>query len=141
MPGGPGRREAADFERPRRVPEPASALEPSVTKDVKPKKDLETCLEQTRGFVQKVVDRFGLKFHPDPEITETVIQGLARNQHEHGVRYCPCFVVQFDKAVDRVCPCKPGLNEEIPRDGRCHCGIFCAQDYTGDPYQPAAAGA
>jgi ferredoxin-thioredoxin reductase catalytic subunit len=107
----------------------------------KPKKDLETCLTETRGFVQKVVDRFGFKFHPDPEVTETIIQGLAHNQHKHGRRYCPCFVVQFDKALDRICPCKPALEEEIPRDGHCHCGIFCAPDFTADPYQPSAGGA
>jgi ferredoxin-thioredoxin reductase catalytic subunit len=101
-------------------------------------KDLETCVAETRVFVQKVVDRFQLRFNPDPEINETIIQGLARNQHQHGRRYCPCFIVQFDKAVDRICPCKPGLNEEIPRDGHCHCGIFCAADFTGAPYEPAA---
>lgn len=106
----------------------------------KPQKDLETCVAETRVFVQKVVDRFDVKFNPDPEINETVVQGLARNQHLHGRRYCPCFIVQFDKAVDRICPCKPGLEEEIPRDGHCHCGIFCAPDYTGEPY-PAATGA
>ena len=89
------------------------------------------------AFVQKVVDRFDLRFNPDPEINETIIQGLARHQHLHGRRYCPCFIVQFDKALDRICPCKPGLEEEVPRDGHCHCGIFCAKDYTGEPYQPA----
>jgi ferredoxin-thioredoxin reductase catalytic subunit len=107
----------------------------------KHQKDLETCLAETRVFVQKVVDRFGFKFNPEAEINETVIQGLAHNQHKHGRRYCPCFVVQFDKAVDRICPCKPGIQEEVPRDGHCHCGIFCAEDYKGEPYEAAAGSA
>ena len=106
----------------------------------KPKKDLETCLAETTVFVQKVVDRFDIKFNPDAEINEGIIQGLARNQHLHGRRYCPCFIIQNDKAIDRICPCKPGLKEEIPRDGHCHCGIFCAPDYQGEPYTPSAAG-
>jgi len=110
-------------------------------RNAKPSKDLETCIAETRLFVQKVVDRFELKFNPDPEINESIVQGLARNQHKHGRRYCPCFIIQFDKAVDRICPCKPGLEEEIPRDGHCHCGIFCAPDYAGMPQEPAAQGA
>ena len=103
----------------------------------KPQKDLETCVAETREFAQGVVDKLGLKFNPDPEINETIIQGLARHQHLHGKRYCPCFLIQWDKSVDRVCPCKPGLKEEIPRDGTCHCGIFCAQDFNGLPYEPS----
>ncbi|MBI5136282.1 MAG: ferredoxin-thioredoxin reductase [Nitrospirae bacterium] len=103
----------------------------------RPRKDLETCIAETRVFAQGVVDKLDVTFNPDPEINETVIQGLARHQHLHGKRYCPCFVIQWDRALDRVCPCKPGLQEEIPRDGHCHCGIFCAPDFNGYPYQPA----
>ncbi len=103
----------------------------------KPEKDLDTCVSETRVFVQGVVDKLNLKFNPDPEVNETIIQGLARHQHLHGKRYCPCFLIQWDKAVDRVCPCKPGLKEEIPRDGMCHCGIFCAPDFNGLPYEPS----
>ncbi len=103
----------------------------------KPAKDLETCIAETRVFTQGVVDKLGLAFNPDPEVNEMIVQGLARHQHNTGKRYCPCFVIQNDRALDRICPCKPGLKEEIPRDGKCHCGIFCATDYTGDPYTPA----
>jgi rhodanese-related sulfurtransferase len=33
------------------------------------------------------------------------------------------------KADNRICPCKPALEEEIPQDGLCHCGIFCTPEY------------
>ena len=34
------------------------------------------------------------------------------------------------KAADnRICPCKPALEKEIPEDGTCHCGIFCTPEY------------
>ncbi len=102
-----------------------------------PQKDLETCIAETRVFTQGVVDKLGLKFNPDPEVNETIVQGLARHQHQHGKRYCPCFLIQGDRKVDRICPCKPGLKEEIPRDGHCHCGIFCAPDFNGLPYEPS----
>jgi ferredoxin-thioredoxin reductase catalytic subunit len=114
--------------------------EAAVQRDSKPPKDLETCIQETRTFVGKVVDRFDLAFNPDPEVNETIIQGLARHQHLHGRRYCPCFIIQFDKALDRICPCKPGLEEEIPRDGHCHCGIFCAKDYAKAPEAWVAQG-
>jgi len=33
------------------------------------------------------------------------------------------------KADNRICPCKPALEKEIPEDGRCHCGIFCTPEF------------
>lgn len=33
------------------------------------------------------------------------------------------------KADNRLCPCKPALEVEIPRDGKCHCGIFCTPEF------------
>ena len=33
------------------------------------------------------------------------------------------------KADNRICPCKPALEEEIPNDGKCRCGIFCTPEY------------
>jgi len=32
-------------------------------------------------------------------------------------------------ADNRICPCKPALEKEIPEDGLCHCGIFCTPEY------------
>jgi rhodanese-related sulfurtransferase/ferredoxin-thioredoxin reductase catalytic subunit len=61
--------------------------------------------------------------------------GLARNKLMYGKRYCPCFMVigetkEEQKAADnRICPCKPAIEKEIPEDGLCHCGIFCTPEY------------
>jgi rhodanese-related sulfurtransferase len=34
------------------------------------------------------------------------------------------------KAADnRICPCKPAIEKEIPEDGMCHCGIFCTLEF------------
>lgn len=30
---------------------------------------------------------------------------------------------------DRICPCKPAIEREIPEDGVCHCGIYCTPEY------------
>ncbi len=92
-------------------------------------------LEKTWKFVDKVNDQFGFVQNPDDEINEGVAMGLARNRLIYGKRYCPCFIVQGEtkeerkEAENRVCPCKPALEKEIPQDGVCHCGIFCTSEY------------
>jgi ferredoxin-thioredoxin reductase catalytic subunit/rhodanese-related sulfurtransferase len=92
-------------------------------------------LENTWRFVEKVNKQFGFTQNPDNEINEGVAMGLARNKLIYGKRYCPCFIVQGEtqeqrkKADNRICPCKPALEHEIPNDGVCHCGIFCTPEY------------
>ncbi len=72
---------------------------------------------------------------PQDDVNEGVALGLARNKILYGKRYCPCFMVVGDtpeerkKADNRICPCKPALEKEIPEDGRCHCGIFCTPEF------------
>jgi rhodanese-related sulfurtransferase/ferredoxin-thioredoxin reductase catalytic subunit len=73
------------------------------------------------------------KLHPESYVG--VAMGLARNKLIYGKRFCPCFMVigetkEEQKAADnRICPCKPALEVEIPQDGLCHCGIFCTPEY------------
>jgi ferredoxin-thioredoxin reductase catalytic subunit/rhodanese-related sulfurtransferase len=92
-------------------------------------------LEKTWKFVEKVNKNFGFVLHPMEDVNEGVAMGLARNKLMYGKRYCPCFMVIGEtkaeqKAADnRICPCKPALEKEIPEDGKCHCGIFCTPEY------------
>jgi len=92
-------------------------------------------LEKTWKFVKKVNKQFGFVQHPQEDVNEGVALGLARNKLIYGKRYCPCFMVIGDteeerkKADNRICPCKPALEREIPEDGKCHCGIFCTPEF------------
>lgn len=92
-------------------------------------------LEKTWSFVEKVNTQFGFVPNPNEEVNEGVAMGLARNKLIYGKRFCPCFMVigetkEEQKAADnRICPCKPALEKEIPEDGLCHCGIFCTPEY------------
>ena len=60
---------------------------------------------------------------------------LTVNKIIKGKRYCPCFVVEGKteedrkKSNNRICPCEPALQKEIPETGRCYCGIFCTENY------------
>jgi len=84
--------------------------------------------KKTKKFVQKVADRFGWTISPEREIYDAIVMGLTRNRLMYGKRYCPCFIPMGDKG-DRICPCKPAINEEIPNNGVCHCGIFCTSQW------------
>lgn len=92
-------------------------------------------LEKTWDFVEKVNKQFNFVQNPNHEVNEGVAMGLARNKLIYGKRFCPCFMVigetkEEQKAADnRICPCKPALEVEIPKDGLCHCGIFCTPEY------------
>jgi len=92
-------------------------------------------MEKTEVFVQKVNKQFGFVQNPNEEVNEGVTMGLARNKMIYGKRFCPCFMVigetkeERKEADNRICPCKPALEKEIPEDGLCHCGIFCTVEY------------
>ena len=88
---------------------------------------------KTIEFAKKVVASQGWDFNPDKEIVDTVIMGLTRNKMLYNKRFCPCFMVieedgKYKSADDRICPCKPAINDEIPNKGMCHCGIFVKKE-------------
>lgn len=99
-------------------------------------------LQKTIQFTDKVIKQFPFEYNPDDEITQSVQFGLTRNKLIYGKRYCPCFFVTETKE-DRICPCKPAIEKEIPTDGKCHCGIFCTPEYVQSQrtYEDAEAAA
>ena len=86
-------------------------------------------LAKTVKFTDKVIEQFGFVYNPDAAINEGIQMGLTRNKLIYNKRYCPCFFVTGNKEEDRICPCKPALEHEIPNDGVCHCQIFCTPEY------------
>ena len=92
-------------------------------------------LEKTKKFADKVCKQFNYVYNPMEEVNEGVLMGLTRNKLIYNKRFCPCYMVIKDEngkpksADDRICPCKPAIQEEIPNEGKCHCGIFCSPEY------------
>jgi len=86
-------------------------------------------LKKTIDFTDKVIKQFGFVYNPDMEITQSIQFGLTRNKLIYDKRYCPCFFVTGNKKEDRICPCKPAIENEIPSEGLCHCGIFCTPEF------------
>jgi len=98
-------------------------------------------MEKTSKFVDKVYHQFGWVANPNEEVNEGVTMGLARNKLIYGKRFCPCFMVigetkeEQKTSENRICPCKPAIEKEIPEDGLCHCGIFCTPEYAAAQVQ------
>ena len=91
-------------------------------------------LEKTIKFTDKVCDSQGWVYNPENEVNEGVQMGLARNKMMYNKLFCPCFMVEEvdgkpQSVDDRICPCKPAIEKEIPEGGSCHCGIFCTPEF------------
>ncbi|MCK9454809.1 ferredoxin-thioredoxin reductase catalytic domain-containing protein [Sulfurimonas sp.] len=91
-------------------------------------------MQKTIKFTDKVNKQFGWVYNPQEEVNEGVQMGLARNKLMYKKRFCPCFMVEVvdgkpRSVEDRICPCKPAIEKEIPEDGVCHCGIYCTPEY------------
>jgi ferredoxin-thioredoxin reductase catalytic subunit len=101
-------------------PKPTGA---SVTIDQPSAEDLAQAsprnIEKMRKFVRKFADKSGSFLHPQPEITEFLVIGLAKNIDELGKPLCPCmFFEDKQEELDKkfwICPC-----EEMQRWKYCH---------------------
>ena len=91
-------------------------------------------MEKTIKFTDKVCESRGWVYNPQEEVNEGVQMGLARNKMMYNKLFCPCFMVEEvdgkPQSVDnRICPCKPAIEKEIPETGACHCGIFVTPEF------------
>jgi len=97
--------------------------------------EFQTQLELTKKFTDEVCEKHGFVYNPEADVNESIQSGLTRNKLIYDRRYCPCFMVigqtqeEKDKSDNRLCPCTPALEKEIPSQGHCHCGIFCTPEY------------
>ena len=84
----------------------------------------EKSIKRMRIYVEKYMQKTGTSGHPEAEVTESVILGLANNIDEVGRPLCPCNFYPDKKAeVKRsrewVCAC-----DEMKKWKYCHCLLF-----------------
>lgn len=84
----------------------------------------ESALRRVRKYVEKYREKSGTTAHPDPEVTEGVVLGLARHVDEVGRPLCPCNFYadkQAEVANSRewICAC-----DEMKQFKYCHCLLF-----------------
>jgi ferredoxin-thioredoxin reductase catalytic subunit/rhodanese-related sulfurtransferase len=98
-------------------------------------KEFKLELEKTKKFTSQVCENYNFVYNPNSDINDGIEIGLTRNKLIYNIRYCPCFMVEGDtkekrkQLNNRICPCEPALKNEIPNEGKCHCGIFCTPQY------------
>ena len=97
--------------------------EPSLTLDQPTDADRAQASEKNLVKMRKFVENFAVKsgapLHPQPEITEFLVIGLAKNIDEVGKPLCPCMFFEDKQAEIEakvwICPC-----EEMQRWKYCH---------------------
>ena len=87
----------------------------------------EASLAKMRKYVRAFVEKSGTSLHPQPEITEFLVIGLAKHIDQLGRPLCPCNFYT-DKAAEAkssewICAC-----DEMQRYKYCHCVLFVNQD-------------
>lgn len=90
----------------------------------------EAALQRVRKFVEKFCAKSGTYTHPDEEVTEAVILGLARHIDTLGKPLCPCrFYPDKKEEVQHrtwICAC-----DDMQIYKYCHCLLFVDPD--GNP--------
>ena len=87
-------------------------------------KPSESALKRMRRYIEKYWEKTGTSPHPDSEVTEAVVLGLAEHVDEVGRPLCPCNFYpdkQAEVAESRrwVCAC-----DEMKQYKYCHCLLF-----------------
>ena len=80
-------------------------------------------LQRMRKFVEKYCEKSGTTTHPDREVTEAVIQGLAVHYETLGKPLCPCrfYPDKTEEIKHRtwICAC-----DDMQIYKYCHCLLF-----------------
>ncbi|MBI3782363.1 MAG: ferredoxin:thioredoxin reductase [Deltaproteobacteria bacterium] len=88
-----------------------------------PQEPSEKTIEKMRNFVANYCRKSGTRTHPDPEVTEAVIKGLASHTETLGRPLCPCrFYPDKQAEVQHrtwICAC-----DDMQIYKYCHCLLF-----------------
>jgi len=81
-----------------------------------------------RRAIGKFAEKNEFEVNPDEAKVETLLEGLAENERNHGFKYCPCRLrtKDFNEDLKLVCPCNFIIHETYKDkvDGECWCGLF-----------------
>lgn len=80
-------------------------------------------ITRMQKFVQKYCEKSGTVTHPDTEVTDSVVRGLAKNQDDLGRPLCPCRFYPDKRAEVQhrtwICAC-----DDMQIYKYCHCLLF-----------------
>ena len=83
-----------------------------------------SALRRVRKYVEKYREKSGTTAHPDPEVTDGVVLGLAGHVDEVGRPLCPCNfypdkLAEVENSREWICAC-----DEMKQFKYCHCLLF-----------------
>jgi ferredoxin-thioredoxin reductase catalytic chain len=88
-----------------------------------PQQPTDKSIERVKKLVTSFCANSGTTTHPDPEITQSVVLGLAKNLDDLGRPLCPCrFYPNKKEEVKHrtwICPC-----DDMNVYKYCHCLLF-----------------
>ena len=84
-------------------------------------------LQKIGKYVSRYRAKSGTTAHPDPQVTEGVVPGLAANMEQVGRPLCPCNFspdkqAEVDGNREWVCAC-----DEMKQFKFCHCLLFVTE--------------
>ena len=85
-------------------------------------------LQKIGKYVSRYRAKSGTTAHPDPQVTEGVVPGLAANMEQVGRPLCPCNFspdkqAEVDGTREWVCAC-----DEMKQFKFCHCLLFVTEE-------------
>ena len=102
---------------------------PTLSQELNVDKPEEKSVKKMWKYSEKFTKKTGTHFHPERQVTEAVILGLAHNMDTVGRPLCPCnFYADKEKELKDhgrrwVCAC-----DEMQIFKYCHCLLFVAED-------------
>jgi ferredoxin-thioredoxin reductase catalytic subunit len=81
--------------------------------------------EQIRPSIEKVAEKKGWVLNENKDVTDSTIEGIARNKLVYGKRFCPCRIPTGDAEADKIylCPCRDSA-ADVEAFGHCHCYLY-----------------
>ncbi len=68
------------------------------------------------------------RVNPDRERVDLLLEGMFNNENNHGLKYCPCRMIEKDleKDLTMICPCNFLIHDTYmeKEEGECWCGLF-----------------
>jgi ferredoxin-thioredoxin reductase catalytic chain len=90
-------------------------------------KPSDAAVVRMKKFVQKYCEKSGTSTHPDAEVTDSVVLGLAKHVDELGRPLCPCRFYPDKQAEAEhrtwICAC-----DDMQIYKYCHCLLFVRED-------------
>lgn len=90
----------------------------------------ETTLDKGRfrAAIEQLSEKREFQVNPDNEKVAQLLEGVFNNEENHGLKYCPCRMIEKDleKDLQLICPCNFLIHETYKDkdDGECWCGLF-----------------